>query len=172
MTDNTVRDNEPPAMATWLMRARPEATPPAARNVEPFVALKMAPRGPMQDEPHKPADERNWSSALDLIHEATAAIRISEERSSDLEQELERVLAQAQERARLLEVQVAVAERRTEKAEERVRAAEKRANEAEAWLARLHDAIVAGFSRPAAMRAAEEAYEARESAGAAQASES
>ena len=116
--------------------------------------------------------DRDWSSSLDLIQEATAAIRISEERAADLEQELERVTAQSQERARLLEAQVAAAERRTEKAEERTRMAEKRAGEAEAWLTRLHNAIVAGFTRPAAIHSADEADEDCEPAGASQASDS
>jgi hypothetical protein len=115
--------------------------------------------------------DRDWSSSLDLIHEATEAIRISEERAADLEQELERVTTQSQERARLLEAQVAAAERRTEKAEERTRMAEKRAGEAEAWLARLHDAIVAGFTRPAALRSIDEADEDREPANGAQTSD-
>lgn len=97
-------------------------------------------------EPEKadaPAAKRDWSSSLDLIHEATAAIRISEERASELEQELERTVAQALERAQFLEAQVAAAQSRAE-------AAEKRAGEAEEWLARLHDAVVAGFTRSAA----------------------
>ena len=162
MTDNAVRDNDPPPMATWLMRGRSEAGQPTLKSVEPPVALKVTSRGPVQGEPSNSAGDRDWSSALDLIHEATAAIRISEERSVDLEQELERVTAQAQERARLLEAQVAAAERRTEKAEERIRVAEKRASEAEAWLARLHDAIVAGFTRPAEMRSIDESYENQE----------
>lgn len=160
-----MRDNEPLPVATWLMRGRPESGLPALKTVEPVVPLKVTSRGSTQGEPSNPTGDRDWSSALDLIHEATAAIRISEERSVDLEQELERVTAQAQERARLLEAQVAAAERRTEKAEERIRMAEKRASEAEAWLARLHDAIVAGFTRPAAMRSIDEADEDREPAG-------
>lgn len=168
MSDNAVRDNDTPAMATWLMRGRTEPGMPTLKTVDPVVALKVSSRGPAQGEPTTASGERDWSSALDLIHEATAAIRISEERSGDLEQELERVTAQSQERARLLEAQIATAERRTEKAEERVRLAEKRANEAEAWLARLHDAIVAGFTRPSDAPSNAEAYEDREPADQAQ----
>ncbi len=167
-----MRDNDPPPMATWLMRGRSETGLPALRTAEPVVTLKATSRGSSQGEPSAPTGDRDWSSALDLIHEATAAIRISEERSGDLEQELERVTAQAQERARLLEAQVAAAERRTEKAEERTRMAEKRASEAEAWLARLHDAIVTGFTRPAALRSINEAYENSEPASGVQASDS
>lgn len=75
---------------------------------------------------------RDWSSALDLIHEATAAIRISEERSSELEAELQRTVVQALERAKFLEAQIAVAENRA-------MLAEQRASDAEEWLARLHE---------------------------------
>ena len=156
MTDNAMRDNDPRQTATWLMRGKPEAGQPALKAVEPVVTLKVTSRGPVQGEAPIPSGDRDWSSSLDLIHEATEAIRISEERAADLEQELERVTAQAQERARLLEAQVAAAERRTEKAEERTRMAEKRASEAEAWLARLHNAIVAGFTRPYVMRSSDE----------------
>ncbi|MBX9931610.1 MAG: hypothetical protein K2Y56_08745 [Methylobacterium sp.] len=85
---------------------------------------------------------RDWSSALDLIHEATAAIRISEERSSELEAELQRTVVQALERAKFLEAQIAVAENRA-------MLAEQRASDAEEWLARLHDAVVTGFGRKA-----------------------
>ena len=87
-------------------------------------------------------DKRNWSSTLDLIHEATTAIRISEERAAELEIELKRTVAQAIERERLLEQKVAATEARAE-------LAESRASDAEEWLARLHDAVVTGFTRPA-----------------------
>lgn len=85
---------------------------------------------------------RDWSASLDLIHEATAAIRISEERAAELEQELERTVARALERATALEAQVAAAQTRAD-------LAERRADEAEEWLARLHDAVVEGFTRRA-----------------------
>ncbi|WP_375408706.1 hypothetical protein [uncultured Methylobacterium sp.] len=169
MTDNTVRDNDPRATATWLMRGRSETGQPALKAVDPVVTLRVTSQRSIQGEPPAPTGDRDWSSSLDLIHEATEAIRISEERAADLEQELDRVTAQGQERARLLEAQVAAAERRTEKAEERTRMAEKRASEAEAWLVRLHDAIVAGFTRPAVMPSTNEDDEDHEPANGAQA---
>ena len=156
VTDNAMRDNDPRQTATWLMRGKPESGQPVLKAVEPVVTLKVMSPGPIQGGAPIPTGDRDWSSSLDLIHEATEAIRISEERAVDLEQELGRLTAQTQERARLLEAQVAAAERRTEKAEERTRMAEKRAGEAEAWLTRLHDAIVAGFTRHAAMRSTNE----------------
>lgn len=138
MTENAVRERETSATAAWLLRARPEANRPSG---EPLVALE-APRAFPATGETVPAGRRDWSSALDLIHEATAAIRISEERQSELEEELQRTLSQAVERARFLEAQVAAAESRAE-------LAEKRASDAEDWLARLHDAVVEGFTRKA-----------------------
>lgn len=156
MTDNARQGSDSQSAATWLMRGRPDAGQPALKAIEPVVTLKVTSQGPTQDEPPIPTGDRNWSSSLELIHEATEAIRISEERAAELELELELVTAQGQERARLLEAQIAAAERRTEKAEERTRMADKRASEAEAWLARLHDAIVAGFTRFSVMDSADE----------------
>jgi hypothetical protein len=57
-------------------------------------------------------------------------------------QELERTVARALERATALEAQVAAAQTRAD-------LAERRADEAEEWLARLHDAVVEGFTRRA-----------------------
>lgn len=137
MTETALRDRETSAAGAWLMRGLPT---PLRGQAQTEV---LAPAAPEPERPAPAAGQRNWSSALDLIHEATAAIRIAEERASELEQELERTVAQALERARLLEAQIASAQNRAD-------AAEKRAAEAEDWLARLHDAVVAGFTRPAA----------------------
>src|SRR6478735_5269089 len=90
---------------------------------------------------------RDWSSALDLIREATEAINISEERAADLEIELQQVKISASEELRQLKGQIAAAERRVEKAEERAHSAEARAKEAEAWLVCIHDAVLNGFRR-------------------------
>ncbi|GJE62380.1 hypothetical protein MPOCJGCO_4513 [Methylobacterium trifolii] len=138
MTETALRDRENASATAWLMRGRsdtvllPVATsePPTQVHEAPLVdALPMTGR-------------RDWSSTLDLIREATAAIRISEERSSELEQELKRTVAQAIEREQALEAKFA-------KSEVRAELAEKRASEAEEWLARLHEAVVAGFTRTA-----------------------
>lgn len=146
VADNAVRESDTAATAAWIMRGRQDSARAEAREPEPVIAFKPQRREPVQDG-QSGASQRDWSSALDLIQEATEAIRISEERSHDLEQEMQQMAAQARERTRLLEAQIAMAERRTEKAEERARHAEKRASEAEEWLSRLHDAIVTGFSR-------------------------
>jgi predicted nucleic acid-binding Zn-ribbon protein len=93
------------------------------------------------------APQRDWSSALDLIQEASEAIRLSEERSADLEAELREISAKSAETTRQLEGQLATVERRLAKMEERARAAEARANDSEAWLVRVNDSLVAAFGQ-------------------------
>jgi hypothetical protein len=135
MSETALRDRETSSAGAWLMRSLPSphrgapAPEPLAPQAAPADGLP-APAGP----------KRDWSASLDLIHEATAAIRISEERAAELEQELERTVARALERATALEAQVAAAQTRAD-------LAERRAEEAEEWLARLHDAVVEGFTR-------------------------
>ncbi|MGU3359493.1 hypothetical protein ACLBWX_04080 [Methylobacterium sp. M6A4_1b] len=131
MSETALRDRETSSAGAWLMRSLP-----SPNN-----------RGPAAPEPQQASQieagtgrKRDWSASLDLIHEATAAIRISEERAAELEQELERTVARALERATALEAQVAAAQTRAD-------LAERRAEEAEEWLARLHDAVVDGFTR-------------------------
>ena len=144
MTENAMRDRETASTAAaWLMRGRVESIPVLVQNTlpqttVPSIAIHEAAQ---MDEAPKP-ETRNWSSTLDLIHEATTAIRISEERSAELEVELQRTVTQAMERERFLEQKVSAAEARADLAETRAR-------EAEVWLSRLHDAVVAGFTRPA-----------------------
>jgi hypothetical protein len=91
---------------------------------------------------------RDFKSAIDLIKEASEAIRFAEERSAELEQQLHQVSSRAAEQVKALEIQVSALERRLLKSEERARAAEVRANDAETWLSRLHDTIITSFRRP------------------------
>lgn len=136
MVENASRERETTSAAAWLMRGRTDAV---LHAVETLVPLKQVADEAPANEPG-PAQRRNWSSTLDLIHEATTAIRISEERTTELENELQRTVAQAIEREQSLEGRLAQSLVRAE-------LAEKRASEAEEWLARLHDAVVTGFTR-------------------------
>ena len=88
---------------------------------------------------------RDFASALDLIREASEAVRISEDRANDLEHQLAQMTARANEQVRALEAQLLATERRMQRAEERARGAEARADNAETWLIRLHDAITSSF---------------------------
>ena len=94
------------------------------------------------------APVRDFKSAIDLIKEASEAIRFAEERSAELEQQLHQVTNRSAEQVKALEIQVSALERRLLKSEERARAAEVRANDAETWLSRLHDTIITSFRRP------------------------
>jgi hypothetical protein len=135
MSETALRDRETSSAGAWLMRSLPS----------PHRGSAAPEQGPSDEALPAPANagpKRDWSASLDLIHEATAAIRISEERAAELEQELERTVARALERATALEAQVAAAQSRAD-------LAERRADEAEEWLARLHDAVVEGFTRRA-----------------------
>ena len=92
-----------------------------------------------------PAVTREWASAVDLIREASEAIRVGEERAAELEAQLAQVVAQADLEIRRLEQEVATGAQNLARSEERVRLAEARAAEAEDWLVRLHDAAVEAF---------------------------
>ncbi len=94
-----------------------------------------------------PVRHRDWSSAIELIREASEAIRFSEERVVDLESQLQDLTRQATDEIQRLEARLAAGEERLAKAEERVRAAEQRASVAESWLTRLHDAVFEAFPR-------------------------
>jgi hypothetical protein len=113
---------------------------------EPASASVSYLPGPAQTGDVAPV--RDFKSAIDLIKEASEAIRLSEERAAELEQQLHQVSTRASEQVKALEIQVAALERRLLKSEERARAAEVRANDAETWLSRLHDTIITSFRRP------------------------
>ena len=147
MSDQAVRDNGASPGPTVLVRPRP--TPPLrlGERVLSFANGSGEDVGvPLGDDRPAPAPVRNWSSAVDLIQEASEAIRISEERSGELEAQLNQTVAQAAEDVRRLSGQLAGSEQRLARTEERLRAAEARAAEAEAWLVRLHDAVVSAFT--------------------------
>ena len=117
-----------------------------SRGSDKVVSLVVP--GAASPEAAGPAASRDWSSALDLVREAGEAIRIAEERATDLQSQLHRVTAQATAEVRRLETQLANAAQLALKAEERARVAEQRAAEAEGWLVRLYDAVMTSFGRP------------------------
>ena len=89
--------------------------------------------------------QRDWVSAIDLVQEAAEAIRISEERAVDLENQLRNVIAQAEDEVRQLQKTIASNQLLLSQAEDRARRAETRAKEAETWLVRIHDAVFTAF---------------------------
>ena len=94
---------------------------------------------PTPDAP-QPSERRDWGAAIDLINEASEAVRWAEERAQTAEDYSKQLAAFHKE-------QLKAAEQRVANAEKRAEAALLRAAEAEAWLTRFHDAIVEGFGR-------------------------
>lgn len=148
-------------MSQPLPIERPALTPVARITPEqPRETPRETPKPP-SDAKAGPADEaampfgadlpsiagRDFASTLDLIREASEAVRLSEERANELEDELARTTARNADQVQALEAQVATTERRLLKAEERARAAETRAVNAETWLIRIHDAVASSFKR-------------------------
>ncbi|MGY2050169.1 hypothetical protein [Methylobacterium sp. JK268] len=103
---------------------------------------------PEPPRPGDPQSSRDFSSAIDLIKEASEAIRMAEERAAELDQQVEQLTTRSTEQIKALELQITTLERRLAKSDERARAAEARASEAESWLSRLHDTITTSFRRP------------------------
>ncbi|ALN73904.1 MULTISPECIES: hypothetical protein [unclassified Aureimonas] len=91
--------------------------------------------------------KRDWSAALDLVREASEAIRIRDERTTEMEIEHRLDAERAAEEIRSLQEQLDETEVRLAESEARARRAEARASEAEAWLAKMHDAIIGSFSK-------------------------
>lgn len=138
MSDTALKANGVSATVGWQPRNRGESG-------MKLLEMGAAPGAGAPDSRQGAAPQRDWSSALDLIQEASEAIRLSEERSADLEAELRELSAKSAETTRQLEGQLAAVERRLAKMEERARVAEVRASESEAWLVRVNDSLVAAF---------------------------
>jgi chromosome segregation ATPase len=147
VADQAYKSSAPSLSASWLVRGiKAEGTMTSQQETTSAAQPEALLQEPSQIRLPTGAS-RDWSSALDLIREATEAINISEERAADLEAELQQARISASEELRQLKGQIAAAERRIEKAEERAHSAEARAKEAEAWLVRIHDAVLNGFRR-------------------------
>lgn len=82
--------------------------------------------------------QRDWSAALDLVREASEAIRATEARNQEMEARIQGLMRRAAQ-------ELEAAEARIEAAEARAAEADARADSAEEWLRRFHDAITEGF---------------------------
>lgn len=91
------------------------------------------------------APTREWASAIELVREASEAIRISEERAAELEVQLRSVVDQAEGEMKLLHEQISSHQQTIERLEDHLRRTEKRAKDAETWLIRLYDAVFTAF---------------------------
>ncbi|WP_020180827.1 hypothetical protein [Methylopila sp. M107] len=158
MTEKAYTDSAAQFSAALHARSRPVPGP----RTDIVVSLPTRPPE-SSDDRQTLAKVGDWSSALELVEEASEAIRISEERANELEVELDHVMNRAAEEMRRLNAELTAAEQKAARSEERLRAAESRASEAEAWLVRLHQAVHDAFS-PLQRRSATQAPAAREGA--------
>ena len=150
MTDQAIKDVSTQHGAPF-QRPR-DASPPHRDKIVSFSSPSGAFGSPSSAGAEPAPDRRppshvgDWSAAIELVHEASEAIRISEERAAELEAQLGQVMAQAAEEMRRLNAEIAGVEQRLARSEDRARAAEDRADEAEAWLGRLHEAVFTAFA--------------------------
>lgn len=88
---------------------------------------------------------RDSSGSLQIVQEVVEAMRISDERVSELESELHQLSNQANEEINRLRMQLEKTEMNLEQAQLRIRETEERAAQAEAGLAKLNEAIKGSF---------------------------
>lgn len=137
--------NHSPARPAWL-RAKLLACAKKVNTVSTASGVPVVREG---ERTAALEDRREWSTALDLVQEASEAVRISEERITELEAEMQELAASVAEAVRRLETELGAGEQRCAMSEERARVADARASEAEAWLERLNSAVNASFARSA-----------------------
>lgn len=102
-----------------------------------------------QGQAETPSEERDYEAALGLVEHAFGSLRAAQSRIAELEEELRQSLeisASHREEMKALHGRFQSLQGQVHAAEHRAQLAEKRAADAEEWLARLHDAIKAGFA--------------------------
>lgn len=148
MSEQAVKDAAPSAGNSILMRAwQANVARPGDKVINFSAAMSETASAADGGAPSLP--QRDWVSAIDLVQEAAEAIRISEERAVDLENQLRSVIGQAEEEVRQLQKTLAASQQMVSQAEDRARRAEARAKEAETWLVRIHDAVFTAFGSKA-----------------------
>jgi hypothetical protein len=106
-------------------------------GLEKVLRLATIPREGSPDRP-----PRDWSAALEMIHNVAKAFRATEEHAAEMELRADTLTERTTEELRSAALRIQAADARANAAEARAEEAEKRAEEAEVWLARLHDVIV------------------------------
>jgi chromosome segregation ATPase len=145
-SEHSLNDVDP---RLWSLRLREDDLPETDVEEEDKV-LSFAPTPreralePARDR--SPSQKRDWSAAIDLVREASEAIRLSEERATELEGRTQELLQRFREELKSAQARIAASEKRAEEAEGRARDAESRMKDAEQWLERFHDAILDGFT--------------------------
>ncbi len=138
-----------------IKNSAPSSTPPnlgrmwhahASRPGEKVVSFSASSEGNGSgDGASGSLPQREWASAIELVREASEAIRISEERAVELENQLRNIVDQAEGEMQALQQKLAAQQQAMSQLEERARRAEARAKEAETWLIRLYDAVFTAF---------------------------
>ncbi|WP_406853972.1 hypothetical protein ABEG18_15585 [Alsobacter sp. KACC 23698] len=130
-------EGEPdPVPVARLAEAPPEADEPSPAVAQAEPQTQPEPEVLDGQEPSQP--QRDWSTALDMLHEAFEAVRVAESHNQQLE-------AAAEEARRLHRAESLAYQERIAALESRIVLAETRATEAETWLERFHTAVVEGF---------------------------
>ncbi|SIQ72822.1 hypothetical protein [Bosea sp. TND4EK4] len=144
MTDQAPKGIAAPLSAgtTTVLRARPV---PSLNLGDKVVSLALPAIDEFVAKVEQPA-VRDWASALELVREASEAIRVGEERADQLEEHLAEVVREASAEIKRLSDLLAESEQKVAQTEAKADAAEARAVEAERWLAKLHDAVVESFT--------------------------
>ena len=147
MTDQAIKgiSATPSATTATVLRARPVSSLGLGDKVV-SLSLPSIDEFVAEAEKASPAAARDYGSALELVREASEAIRVGEERANQLEEHLAEVLKEATSEIQRLNELVAEGDRKLAQMQAKADAAEARAIEAETWLAKLHDAVVTSFT--------------------------
>lgn len=144
MTEQAFKGNSPAVSAPNLGRVwNAQATRPG----EKVISLTMSSdnSGSTDSGTGLVPPQREWASAIDLVQEAAEAVRISDERATELEAQLRNVVEQAEGEMRILQQKNSTLQVSLNQMEDRARRAEARAKDAETWLVRLYDAVFTAF---------------------------
>ena len=122
------------------VRSLHEDTRNSLAGLDKALRFALAPKDPSPDPTRERGNltKRDFSAALDLVHQAAEAIRATEERA-------QAIAMRANEELEAAEARIQSAEARVRTAEARAKEAEARAKEYEEWLVRIHDVIVQEF---------------------------
>ncbi len=138
MSATPFRD-EGEVLALRSVQDEPKARGDGARVLSLTAAQPERGADPKRTEADR-LPRRDYSAALNLIGEAQETLRLTEERTQELE-------AQIQEMAQLHREELARAQTQITQLEHRAKLAERRADDAEGWLDRMNQAITTAFGR-------------------------
>jgi cobalamin biosynthesis Mg chelatase CobN len=121
-----------------IISPKPKTTPIAPAAPLAAASAHTSSHVSSQVSSHVGHSARDWAAAVDLISEAAEAVRLADERAQAAEKYSQELADYYSEQVKSAETKIAVLESRLKGSDARVR-------DAEEWLARFHDAIMAGF---------------------------